>query len=783
MVSTLQKFEIFLDKTYEKQMSYLEKHPLQKEHIAELAKRFLRENITKLDLKPKAIKILKECQRMNAQERLDYYYNLLEMFRSRKLYHHLNIKEFKKLINKQNENGNTFLHIALYDEKDKRPPNIDQIEFLLKCRVNFNIRNAEGATPLHYFMRGPVPLHILQIILKNHHPPLGAVDNDHKTPLQRAISENRPFKVIKLLMDAGSPLETKDKSGKTALHIAIEHADFQTAQYLLSLGADVNSVDYRDNTPIYAALRQQKEHPPSLELIELLLTFGASLNHKNNDGDSPLHCLMQGTVPSEILSHLLTHRPSATIVNLDRQTTLHMAICKKQPIDIIRQLIDFGYPVDARDNNGKTSLHVAIAHYSFGTANYLLDNRADVNIADNDGHRPLHFAANPAYNIELIKRLIAKGADLQARNLDNFSCATALDLANIELPIDLSDRDKEASIRLLLASSWSVSKMTENEGLRYKLEGAYVDTLKKIITILQKVDEKSECVHLKRLTSTFERGVKNGQKKSQDIVKLYHQGEPLVFSSGWKEHEIQTVFWDDYMLLVNRGFERKESAVMVYKIDRKMHPINVPTLYKIKMFALSEQEGPQFFYDELPRLLGYQPNKQDLVCNTIENKCKQKDQKADNCWFLNNKTGLSGLFMLDRLLRMSKQTFPSEQEKLEAFNKAGNDALRIYKFLYSPLINLSIFKEYVERKSDQTDRDHELVKLVAEKIKSNPKKYIPEISGENKEALYAFEQIESIDGEKKMLQVYSEKDLDEWVKNYKTTFQLDENFVPVVDQT
>ena len=69
-----------------------------------------------------------------------------------------------------------------------------------------------------------------------------------QTPLQDAIYY-RHFRIAKLLINRGSPLDSKNVNGETALHIAAKNGYIDIVKALLAKGASINIVDGDGNLP------------------------------------------------------------------------------------------------------------------------------------------------------------------------------------------------------------------------------------------------------------------------------------------------------------------------------------------------------------------------------------------------------------------------------------------------------------------------------------------------------------------------------------------------------
>lgn len=85
-------------------------------------------------------------------------------------------------------------------------------------------------------------------------------------------------------------------------------------------------------------------------------------------------------------------------------------------IDAVKQGLADGIPVNGRDSLDQTALLAAISSNSLPEVQLLLAHGADVDIADNAGWTPLHYAAWFGSNSLVLKELLDHGAKIDARN-------------------------------------------------------------------------------------------------------------------------------------------------------------------------------------------------------------------------------------------------------------------------------------------------------------------------------------------------------------------------------
>lgn len=237
------------------------------------------------------------------------------------------------------------------------------------------------------------------------------------TPLMFAARED-DLESARILIDAGANVNAAGGDGKDALGLALFNGSYNVASLLIDSHADVNHADAQRFTPLFWAVdRRNMETAPNfpwmvttdpLPVIKKLLDAGANPNALVNSTPrarmregSPrivfatalMRAAFSGDI--ELVKLLLAHGADPHIASTDRETTL-MAACGTGFINGYHRL----RPPAER-------LEVVKLLVSLGE---------DVNAADSYGITPLMVAANLG-DIEIVKYLIAQGADLAAHDL------------------------------------------------------------------------------------------------------------------------------------------------------------------------------------------------------------------------------------------------------------------------------------------------------------------------------------------------------------------------------
>jgi ankyrin repeat protein len=154
-------------------------------------------------------------------------------------------------------------------------------------------------------------------------------------------------------------------------------------------GADLDAQDVRG----YAALHYAVEST-SVKMVRQLVECGANVNIQNNDGNTPLHLVVNSN-NSEIFKELSRNRTLDTsITNNDNIDPLTLAVMTNQ-LRIMSLLLNFKPAYDKRDDKqdiqGKTPLHWACMVAGPCVINRLID-RSKEGIQDVYGDTPLSLA-------------------------------------------------------------------------------------------------------------------------------------------------------------------------------------------------------------------------------------------------------------------------------------------------------------------------------------------------------------------------------------------------------
>lgn len=229
------------------------------------------------------------------------------------------------------------------------------------------------------------------------------------TSLQSAASYGR-LEIAEYLLNKGAKINYDPNSKGTPLYIAIHQKKTDIAKLLLKKGADVNVVDkQKKKIPLVASINNS-------ELAKLLVENGANVNPEIAKGEmSPLRKAIN-LENDELVQYLLENKANPNIPG--QKNPLIEAIERKDKLNYIELLLKHGADVNKPEEYTlkRTPLITATIKDNTKVAEILLKAGAKVNQCDADGATVLHYGVDRGSNIDLIKKLITAGADVNMCN-------------------------------------------------------------------------------------------------------------------------------------------------------------------------------------------------------------------------------------------------------------------------------------------------------------------------------------------------------------------------------
>ena len=145
------------------------------------------------------------------------------------------------------------------------------------------------------------------------------------------------------------------------------------------------------------------------------LKAGANVDAKDDNATALYYAAQQGYL--DIVKELLRHNPRVDNGNWAFTTPLHVAASNGY-VEVVKELLTNNAFIDAKNICKWTALHFATVSGRPEVVQYLLENSAGIDIVDTPQREtPLHKAASDNGNKEIVKLLLEKGADVNAKNM------------------------------------------------------------------------------------------------------------------------------------------------------------------------------------------------------------------------------------------------------------------------------------------------------------------------------------------------------------------------------
>ena len=221
-----------------------------------------------------------------------------------------------------------------------------------------------------------------------------------RRPLFLAIS-SRHEDVTRLLLEGRADPDATDEAGMAALHYAVPQVEM--VRLLVHFGARIDTTCYLGMTPLHRACAGGWP-----EAVSFLLEAGADKNLSK-----PL-LMAARNGHSEVVRLLIKAGADKEVAFLDKKTSLHHASAAGHAT-VVELLAEDGAHLEAVDAEGMRPLHLAASLGNLQVLKSLLKAGALMDVVDPSGATALHHAAANGYAF-IANCLLQAKANCEARN-------------------------------------------------------------------------------------------------------------------------------------------------------------------------------------------------------------------------------------------------------------------------------------------------------------------------------------------------------------------------------
>ncbi|CAF3624587.1 unnamed protein product [Fusarium graminearum] len=363
-------------------------------------------------------------------------------------------------VNAQDLLGRTALHYMCLHDAGR----LDVAQWLLDYGADPSMTARDGSTPLHYAaMRGDEKKTRMLIEAGS---TVDTSDVAGRSPLHTA-AVNGHAAVMEYLWDKSRP-ERRDRWGWTVLHLAAISGSRSVMELLFKLNCDKDARDRRGRTALNLAVLAGKE-----AMVTFLIDEGFDTKAKDNSSSDVFdHAVITGKVGmvqllinrglgkecngmefSDPLAMSLQYGHEAVTrllissgINYNwkgrsERNLLHYASMAPTNTTLMQEFIDAGCDINSRDDFGDSPLHFTIYSSIASNVKFLIERGANIDQTNNLAHTALWEAISRG-KVRHVQMLLDNGASLDVISVDHNPetlVSMALRLANKKI-IDLIRR-------------------------------------------------------------------------------------------------------------------------------------------------------------------------------------------------------------------------------------------------------------------------------------------------------------------------------------------------------
>jgi len=209
--------------------------------------------------------------------------------------------------------------------------------------------------------------------------------------------------VLELLLKSKADPNILNINKESPFFLTVQNHKSEFFEYLLNHSKpEINIINSKGETPLIISVKRKYQH-----FIEQLLKAGADTNIKGHRDRTALHYALNNSVSGadasfEVEELLLKHKAQLNQVDFRGRTPLHYAFVKINdpfnvsridPVEVVTSYVSQnGCDVNVKDQWGCTPLHYAAQRGAQICALTLINNGANINEKDNLGNTPLAIA-------------------------------------------------------------------------------------------------------------------------------------------------------------------------------------------------------------------------------------------------------------------------------------------------------------------------------------------------------------------------------------------------------
>src|SRR5208337_3073653 len=338
------------------------------------------------------------------------------------------------------------------------------LQALLKQHADANAAQPDGTTALHWAAHWNDSEAVALLLQAGANAK--AVNRYGATPLSEAAGLGNAAIIEQLLKAGADPNTRTTADGETVLMTSARAGNVAAVTALLDHGAEVNAKEaYRSQTALMWAAAERHA-----DIVKLLLGHGADWKVQSSFRETKIPKLSTASAISPISRGGLT---------------AFLFAAREGDIETAKVMLDAGVDINQTDVDGTSGLVISIMNKQYTFAKFLLDRGADPNVTDVKGRAALYAALDmrsedwsalplrkeqdPLPSLDLIKAILAHGANVNAKLTHNLPGRSGMDYGDVALdegatPFMRAARSGDATAMRILLQAGADPKLTTKDG-------------------------------------------------------------------------------------------------------------------------------------------------------------------------------------------------------------------------------------------------------------------------------------------------------------------------------
>lgn len=316
--------------------------------------------------------------------------------------------------NQPNEEGDYPLHIAV------SKGDFTMVKLLLKYKAQINLQDRQSVTPLMIA--------------------LGGKEGDYSSHSTNSTSLRKGgYDMAKYLLDHNARADLLDNRGQNAIWYAIKSREPLSLQLLLVKNTNVNQVDLRGETPLFAAVYDKQE-----EMAKRLIEAGAFVNHSNNNNVKLLDKILDMENVA-VFRALVAHNLNLNQRNKKGEPLITQMV-KNDKLTFLQVILTTNkVDVNVKDKYGDTALMIASNHEQLTVIDMLLRAKARIDEPNKYGQTPLMSAVSKG-KTEVVRKLLTGNPNLSLKNKYGQTVMNYLDVSKGKIDPEITKLIQTAAI-------------------------------------------------------------------------------------------------------------------------------------------------------------------------------------------------------------------------------------------------------------------------------------------------------------------------------------------------